>query len=54
MLITSPCKNCSEREPGCHTKCEKYKEFKRKDVTEKDLVSRTKRALYGIDSIRRR
>lgn len=23
-----PCKGCEERYPGCHSKCEKYKEWK--------------------------
>lgn len=25
---TPPCKVCEERYPGCHDKCEKYKEWK--------------------------
>ena len=24
----APCMNCQFREPGCHGKCESYKEFK--------------------------
>ena len=24
-----PCKDCSERYPGCHNKCDKYKEWKK-------------------------
>lgn len=24
----APCKDCQDREPGCHGKCEKYKEFR--------------------------
>lgn len=27
----APCKNCPERAPGCHGKCEKYLEFKAAD-----------------------
>jgi len=26
--IVAPCKDCKERSIGCHSKCEKYKEFK--------------------------
>ena len=24
-----PCKGCADRTPGCHDKCEKYKEWKK-------------------------
>lgn len=23
----SPCRDCEEREPGCHDRCERYKEW---------------------------
>lgn len=26
--MMSPCKDCGDREIGCHSKCEKYKAFK--------------------------
>lgn len=26
----SPCKNCGDRHPGCHSECLGYKEFKRR------------------------
>lgn len=25
--MTAPCKDCKDRTPGCHTKCEKYIAF---------------------------
>ena len=25
----SPCLDCADREPGCHGRCEKYKDFRR-------------------------
>ncbi len=25
--MSAPCKDCKERTPGCHSKCEKYIEF---------------------------
>ena len=28
MSIINPCKNCKDRELGCHSKCDKYNEFK--------------------------
>ena len=27
-MITAPCKDCKDREPCCHAKCEKYKEYR--------------------------
>ena len=27
VAFASPCKNCTEREMGCHSKCEKYKGY---------------------------
>ena len=26
--MTAPCKNCGDREIGCHSKCEKYRTFR--------------------------
>lgn len=26
----SPCKNCGDRHPGCHSECPEYEEFKRR------------------------
>ena len=26
--IVAPCKDCPDRKLGCHSKCEKYKEYK--------------------------
>ena len=26
--MMSPCKDCDERVPNCHSKCDKYKEFR--------------------------
>lgn len=28
--VLSPCKDCREREPHCHSKCDKYKAYKDK------------------------
>ena len=28
--IKAPCKNCPDRELGCHGKCEKYQEYRTK------------------------
>lgn len=29
MKPQSPCKDCSERHPGCHDRCEGYQEYKK-------------------------
>ena len=26
--MQAPCKDCPEREPGCHSKCQKYADYK--------------------------
>ena len=28
-MKSAPCKDCTERHPGCHSECEKYKEYSR-------------------------
>lgn len=38
-----PCKDCPDRAPGCHGKCEKYKAF-----AEWNAENREKRHLGGI------
>lgn len=37
-MIDSPCKDCPDRKSGCHTVCEKYKEFK--EQTHEEYVQR--------------
>jgi hypothetical protein len=37
-MIDSPCKDCPDRKSGCHTVCERYKEFK--EQTYKEYVQR--------------
>ena len=37
--LRGPCKDCGEREPGCHAKCEKYKAFR----VERDAFNARKR-----------
>mgnify|MGYP007022101411 CR=1 FL=1 len=31
-----PCKDCSERQPHCHGKCEKYKQFQEDSAKNKE------------------
>lgn len=37
-MTDSPCKDCPDRKPGCHTVCERYKEFK--EQTHEEYVQR--------------
>ena len=30
MSVSNPCKDCKDRKLGCHSKCDKYSEFKNK------------------------
>lgn len=30
MKIPAPCRDCTERTPGCHGKCGRYSEYKAK------------------------
>ena len=30
VYLNSPCKDCGDRYPACHSKCEKYLEFRTK------------------------
>lgn len=43
MMTTSPCFQCSEKEPpDCHTYCEKYIEFCEIHKQEKETIRRNK------------
>jgi hypothetical protein len=37
-MTDSPCKDCPDRKSGCHTVCERYKEFK--EQTHEEYVQR--------------
>lgn len=43
--MKAPCKDCPNREIGCHSSCEAYKEYARfcEDLREKRLKERMKR-----------
>lgn len=42
---TSPCKDCAEREVGCHGRCERYKTW-RAEMDERREQRRTIKAAY--------
>lgn len=31
-MLSAPCKDCAERHPGCHSECERYKEYSREQA----------------------
>ena len=41
-MISGPCKDCAERQIGCHSTCKKYVDF-RKRLDEKNKLEREKR-----------
>lgn len=43
-----PCKDCTERTVGCHSKCEKYIEWKNKDSQVKEANRGVTRAMKDI------
>ena len=42
-MINSPCKDCTDREIGCHSICENYKYFRRKLDEYKNIVCSKKK-----------
>lgn len=49
-IIDSPCKNCKDRYLGCHSKYEKYIEYKNKKITQGRELRNNKINAYNIDS----
>ena len=49
MLKINVCRDCQERHPACHDRCEKYQEAKRKVQEEKEkiLTAMQKDAVYA-------
>ena len=44
--ITAPCKDCKDRHIGCHSDCELYKEFQRRN----EELNKRKRFENGLHS----
>lgn len=42
ISIPSPCQDCTERRVGCHSKCLKYKEFRKKNSELKKKILNSK------------
>lgn len=47
--MVAPCKDCVEREIGCHSKCELYKEYVKYREIEREEIKAKRRELYGAD-----
>lgn len=41
---TTPCKNCEDRAPACHSKCDKYIEWRKVYDEKKEKADKEKRA----------
>lgn len=41
-MIQSSCYNCKDRYVGCHSKCDRYKEFKIKKAEENESIRKSK------------
>lgn len=49
-----PCKDCTEREVGCHSKCKKYIEWKKREDLLKEEKREVGRALSDIIDYKRK
>lgn len=52
MSVTSPCKDYPDRQPSCHSKCEKYQKFRR-ELDARNKFIRDCKARDGITSLSR-
>ena len=43
-----PCYKCTEREPGCHSKCERYQQWSQKHKAAKTEEIQTKNREKGV------
>lgn len=46
--MNAPCKNCPDREIGCHSKCNKYSQFRKERDEELDRKRREDDVAYAI------
>lgn len=50
-MPNSPCKNCKERQVGCHSHCEKYKQWSKAHLEEKARQDEQRKIDYYSVSI---
>lgn len=53
MKPNSPCRNCEEREVGCHAKCERFSEYRSEIDKWRDIVNGAKREEARADGFRK-
>lgn len=56
-MISGPCKDCTERYVGCHSKCEKYVDFRKRldaenEIRHKKITELVERRSYVHDRAR--
>lgn len=44
----NPCKDCTERKQGCHSQCEKYKEWKTAHEEENKIIAEARKQQWAI------
>lgn len=50
MIKTAPCKDCEDRELGCHSKCEKYIEYKKySNLKREEIIKESRIKSFKID-----
>ena len=50
MMKKAPCKECEERYPGCHDKCQRYIETKKKNIEEHKWLTMKNKEHMGISA----
>ena len=57
-MIYAPCKDCKDRFLGCHSKCDKYKDYKKRSEELNDMKNKSEnismRGYINDMSIRRK
>ena len=47
FMIHNPCKDCTDREVGCHGKCDKYAQY-RKDLDKSKAIRKKYATIKGV------
>lgn len=53
-MASAPCKGCNDRQVGCHSTCENYQNFKKKDAEEKEALRNEKEKRFASYDFRRK
>jgi len=53
-MNNTPCKECEERQIGCHSSCEKYKNFLKIRDEKNAFLHREPHDYYVVDKIRKK